>query len=328
MIVDTEIFDIQRLINLIQQDRMVHASHIKLNPVAPYNFDLSTRTFTAGDPQISRYEDGKFWQVIRVNGKLIFVLMESTGTVEEPEFSITLKSNEKIAREDISSGKRIINSIFNLDFDLNEFYEYMKKDRVMSKLTGKLRGLKTRRTTTVFEALASSIIEQQISLIASQSIERQMIKDHGDELRFDSQAYYAFPTPETLSKLTKEQLHESGLSFRKAEYIIDIAKLITSGKLDLESCRDIKDVNKITEKLSQLRGVGEWTAHLTVLRGMHRHQAFPADDLGLRRSISHFYCNDEKISADNARKIATRWGKWRGLAGFYLIVGMFRDVKL
>ncbi len=107
-----------------------------------------------------------------------------------------------------------------------------------------------------------------------------MIKDHGDELRFDSQVYYAFPTPETLSKLTKEQLRESGLSLRKAEYIIVIAKLITSGKLDLESCLDIKDVGKIIEKLNQLRGVGEWITHLTVLRGMHRHQAFPADDLG------------------------------------------------
>lgn len=299
---------------------MVFTSHVKLNPVAPYNFDLSARAFTDSDPEISRFEDGKFWQVIRVNGKLILVLIESSGTVEEPEFSITLKSDQRITEEDIISGKNIIKSIFNLDFDLNEFYKYMKSDRVMSKLTEKLRGLKSRTTTTVFEALASSIIEQQISLIASQSIERQMIKNQGDKLHFDGQVYYTFPTPETLSKLSKEQLRESGLSLRKAEYIIDISKLITSGKLDLESCRDINDVNKITEKLSQLRGVGEWTAHLTVLRGMHRNQAFPADDLGLRRSISHFYCNDEKISAEDARKIADRWGKWRGLAGFYQIV--------
>ena len=307
---------------------MVYTSHFKLNPIAPFNFDLSARTFTGGDPQISRYEDGKFWQVIRVNNKLIFVLIESTGTVDEPKFSITLKSNEGITEADINSGKRIINSIFNLDFNLTKFYDYMKSDPVMFKLTRKLRGLKSRTTATVFEELASSIIEQQISLIASQSIERQMIKDYGDKLRFDGEVYYAFPSPETLSKLTKEQLRESGLSLRKAEYIIDISRLITSGKLDLESCREIKDVNKIIVKLNQLRGVGDWTAHLTALRSMHRHRAFPADDLGLRWSISHFYCNDAKISADDARKIAAQWGKWRGLAGFYLIVGVFRDVKL
>lgn len=307
---------------------MAYTSHLKLKPVAPYNFALNARVFTGGDPHISGYDDGRFWQVIRANNKLLLVFIKSTGTVEKPELSVELKSDRKITKDEIESAENIISSMFNLDFDLKNFYKCMETDPVMSKLTKKLRGLNSRTTETVFEALASSIIEQQISLIASQSIERTMIKDHGDTLIIDNETYYAFPTPANLSKLTKEKLRESGLSMRKSEYIIDIAKLIASGKLDLEHCKEFKDVNEIIEQLVQLRGVGEWTAHLTALRSMHRHRAFPADDLGLRRSISHFYCNDEKISADDARKIASRWGKWRGLAGFYLIVGVFRDIKI
>ena len=155
-----------------------------------------------------------------------------------------------------------------------------------------------------------------------------MIKDYGDKLHIDDDVYYAFPIPLKLSKLTKEKLSESGLSLRKSEYIIDISKLIVEGKLDLEHLKEYKDVNKIIDELNQLRGVGEWTAHLTTLRSMHRHRAFPADDLGLRRSISHFYCNDKKITADDARKIAGKWGKWRGLAGFYLIAGEIRGIKI
>ena len=204
----------------------------------------------------------------------------------------------------------------------------MKNDRVMSKLIQQLRGLDSRTTPTVFESLVSSIIEQQISLRASQSIERHMIKNYGDKLHLDGEVYYAFPTPQTLSKLKKEKLRESGLSLRKSEYIIDISKLIVDGKLDLDHLKEYNDVTKIIDELSQLRGVGEWTAHLTVLRSMHRHRAFPADDLGLRRSISHFYCNDKKITADDARKIAGEWGKWRGLAGFYLIAGEIRGIKI
>ena len=65
------------------------------------------------------------------------------------------------------------------------------------------------------------------------------------------------------------------------------------------------DVNKIIDELSQLRGVGEWTTHITVFRSMHRHRTFPADD---------------------ARKIAGKWGKWGGLAGFYLIAGEIRGI--
>jgi DNA-3-methyladenine glycosylase II len=53
---------------------------------------------------------------------------------------------------------------------------------------------------------------------------------------------------------------------------------------------------------------------------MRKLDVVPADDLGLRRIISHYYCRDEKISGEEARKVAKRWGKWKGLAAFYLIV--------
>ena len=301
--------------------KMSYSTHLKLKPLAPYDLKLNVRMFIGNDPRINGFEKNKFWQVIRVNHKPILVIIESTGSVDEPGLSVTLKSNTKITDNDKISAENTIVYMFNLDFDLKEFYEYIKNDSVMSKITKEFRGLNNLTTATVFEALASSIIEQQISFKAAQSIERQLIRDHGEELHLDGEVYYAFPTPESLSKLTKEKLRESGLSLRKADYIINISKLIVEDTLDLESFKKYADMNAIIEELSQLRGVGEWTAHLTVLRSMHhRHQAFPADDLGLRKAISQYYCDDKKISADNARQIANKWGKWKGLAAYYILV--------
>ncbi len=300
---------------------MSYSTHLKLKPVAPYDLKLNVRMFIGNDPSINGFEKNKFWQVIRVNHKPILVIIESTGSVDEPELSVTLKSDTRITDNDKISAKNTIVYMFNLNFDLKEFYEYIKTDPVMSKITKEFRGLNNLTTATVFEALASSIIEQQISFRAAQSIERHMIKDHGEELHLDDEIYYAFPTPQSLSKLTKEKLRESGLSFRKAEYIINISKLIMADKLNLESFKKYADMNEIIEELGHLRGVGQWTAHLTVLRSMHhRHQAFPADDLGLRKAISHYYCDDKEISADDARKIANKWGKWKGLAAYYILV--------
>ena len=205
---------------------MSYSTSIKLKPVAPYNFELNASIFTSGDPHISGYDNGKFWQVINLNDILSLIIVKSSGTVDEPELSITLKSNRKLTDIDLRLVENIITAMFNLDFDLKEFYEFMKNDIVMSKLIQQLRGLDSRITPTIFESLVSSIIEQQISLRASQSIERHMIKDYGDELHLDGEVYYAFPTPQTLSTLTKEKLRESGLSLRKSEYIIDISKLI------------------------------------------------------------------------------------------------------
>jgi DNA-3-methyladenine glycosylase II len=61
---------------------------------------------------------------------------------------------------------------------------------------------------------------------------------------------------------------------------------------------------------------------------MQKFDAIPSDDLGLRRVISHYYCDGAKISSDEAREIAERWGKWRGLAAFYLIMAEETGIKV
>ena len=96
---------------------MSYSTHIKLKPVAPYNFELNARIFTEGDHQISGYDNGKFWQVINVNNILSLIIVKSSGTVEEPELSIELKSDRKLTDEDLKLAENIIISMFNLDFD-------------------------------------------------------------------------------------------------------------------------------------------------------------------------------------------------------------------
>ena len=88
----------------------------------------------------------------------------------------------------------------------------------------------------------------------------------------------------------------------------------------MEKFKKYEDTAKVVEELDAIRGVGLWTAELTVLRSMQKWDAMPADDVGLRRIIAHYYCKDEKITATEAREIADPWGTWRGLAAFYFVV--------
>jgi DNA-3-methyladenine glycosylase II len=148
----------------------------------PYDFDLSCRVFSEGDPQIRTYEKKKFWQILRVNNKLIYVGITSSGSVEEPELSVEIHSDEGISGEDTEQIIPIISTMFNLDFDLTVFYEGVKKDETMVTLTQHLPGLKNPTTPTVFEALVDSIIEQQISLKAAHQIERKIIKLFGSSV--------------------------------------------------------------------------------------------------------------------------------------------------
>lgn len=290
-----------------------------INPVPPFSFDLSAGIFTEGDEHIHKYENGSFWRVIRPNGKPVLVSLRSTGTVDEPELSVNLTPDEALSDDDIRMAGVIVRDLFNMNLDLLPFYEAVNGDRVMTKIAQQLRGLRNPSTATVFEALVDSIVEQQISLKVAWSLEQRLIETFGDKLSLGDKIYYAFPESEKLARATIEELRSCGLSTRKSEYIRDLAKLIQKG-LDLEKFKDYQDPDMIIEELRRIRGVGVWTAELAMVRGMSKLDAMPADDLGLRRCISHYYCGDRKITGDQARKVAEAWKGWRGLASFYLIM--------
>jgi DNA-3-methyladenine glycosylase II len=88
------------------------------------------------------------------------------------------------------------------------------------------------------------------------------------------------------------------------------------------------DTDKIITELDGIKGIGVWTAELTLFRGMQRLEVLPADDFGIRRVISNYYCNGQPIKAPQAREIGKAWDKWQGLAAFYLLSAEFNGVKV
>jgi DNA-3-methyladenine glycosylase II len=301
-------------------NQMTFTETFNVLALAPFNFDLTARIFGSGDRQIRIYEDGRFWQVTRVGGKLAFVMLESAGTVEAPRLRAELKATQEISRADTEEVARIVTRLFNLDLDLLPFYAVAKNDETLLKITQRLWGLRSPTTQTVYEALMDSIVEQQISLKVATIMERRMIKKFGEALTVEGDVYYAYPVPKALADAEIDELRGCGLSGRKAEYVKGISSAVTAGKLDLEKFRSYGSAEDIVRELDAVRGIGTWTAELTVIRALQKWDAMPADDVGLRRIISQYYCGGRRISSEEAKKIAETWGKWRGLAAFYFVV--------
>jgi DNA-3-methyladenine glycosylase II len=291
-----------------------------LKCVSPFSFNLTASLFSNGDAQIRSYQDGKFWQVIRIDDQLALATVEDSGTIDDPRISVELESNRTMSSDMKNHAKTIIAALFDVEFNPKTFYQQASKDRILKEVSRRLWGLRIPSTATVFEALLDSIVEQQISLDVAHVLERKIVKTFGDILRLDGREYFAYPTPKKLASADIKQLRSCGLSTRKAEYLIEISRLIRDGKLNLESYKNFTDTKKIIEELDKIRGIGVWTAELTIARSMHRYDTIPADDLGLRRVIAHYYCHDKKITGKEARKIAKKWGRWKGLASFYLII--------
>ncbi len=291
---------------------------MRLYPKMPYNFHLSAMIFSGGDPQIRSYREGIFRQVLDIQGTLVLVDVFSHGAADMPELCFTTRPDDVLAENRNAAAGDLISSMFNIHEDLAPFYRAMEQDRIMTSLISQLRGVKSPTTPTVFEALVDSIIEQQISLRAAHSVENRLIRALGTPLALGDQVYYSYPTPSTLAEATDPVFRACGLTRRKGEYIRGVSQQILSGALDPESFRTYPDTEMIISELTKIRGIGQWTAELTILRGLHRSDGFPADDIGVRRFISRYYLGDKKISSAEARAFAERWGTWKGYAAYYL----------
>ncbi len=306
---------------------MTFTEIFQIEALAPFNFDLSTHIFNSGDKQIRNYADGKFTQVLKIDDKLALIKLTSIGTVEKPKLNVELKANNQLTLLDKRKAEASIKFIFNLNFGLCTFYSEINEP-LMQKFAKQLGGLKNPTTPTIFEALLDSIVEQQISLKVAQTMEGRLVKQFGESLISDGETYYTYPSPQRIAQVSVDELRVCGLSERKAQYLQGAAKLIVDDKLDLEKLKTLQNPEEIVSKLDAIRGIGIWTAELTMLRGMQKLDALPADDLGLRRIISSYCCKGKPIkAADDAREIAKEWGRWKGLAAFYLIIAEIEGIQ-
>ncbi len=299
-----------------------------INPLAPFDLGLSAQVFVEGDPKVRGFQNGCFSQVINADGKLVLAKLCSIGQPDTPKLMLELCSKDALTAKETEKVTRMISYLFSLNMPLRPFYDKVKTDPVMSQITKKLYGFKFPTTPTVFEALVDAIVEQQISIKVARAIEERLAVKFGETLSVNDENYFAFPTPKILAEAGADKIRLVGLSQRKAEYIHGVAKLIIDGKLDLENLKDHESAEQIIAKLDEIKGIGVWTAELTMLRGMQKFDALPADDFGIRRVISKYYCEGKPINAAETRKIGEAWSDWKGLAAFYLIIAEAKGIVL
>jgi DNA-3-methyladenine glycosylase II len=184
--------------------------------------------------------------------------------------------------------------------------ELMKHDRILKKIIPKYgsRFLMTRGDA--FTTLARSIVGQQISVAAAQSVWNKVLSAANTKVN-----------PKNILALTVEELRSAGLSGRKVEYIRDLAEHFDSGRLHANQWKGMED-EAIIKELSAIRGIGRWTAEMFLIFNMVRPNILPLDDVGLIKAISLNYFSGEPVSRHEAREVAANWAPWRTVATWYM----------
>jgi DNA-3-methyladenine glycosylase II len=157
-----------------------------------------------------------------------------------------------------------------------------------------------------FMTLARAICGQQISVKAAQSVWDRVCICLEQKI-----------SPEAVVAADRRHLRACGLSDRKTEYIADLAQHFVDGKIHARHWPQMSDEDIIAE-LTDVRGIGRWTAEMFLMFNLLRPDVFPLDDLGLQKGIRVAYFKGRKTSLKRMKKLGETWRPWRSVATWYL----------
>ena len=184
-----------------------------------------------------------------------------------------------------------------------------KRDRVMRKLIPQFGEGRLQSRGDAFTTLARSIVGQQISVKAAQSVWDRfvaLVKEQSTRL-----------APASVLALDTPTMRSAGLSARKVEYLSDLAQHFESGTVHVGQWQQMDD-EAIIEELVAIRGIGRWTAEMFLIFHLMRPNVLPLDDLGLLKGISLNYFSGEPVSRAEAREVGDAWAPFRSVATWYI----------
>lgn len=158
-----------------------------------------------------------------------------------------------------------------------------------------------------FTMLARAIVFQQLSTKAATTIFGRLLESMPGGL----------PTPAALASLTDEQLRAAGISRQKAGYLRDLGAKVDGGIVPLDDIDALSDEEVITA-LTQIKGVGRWTAEMFLIFRLQRLDVLPLGDLGILNAIQRAYRLRKKPTPDRMRRIGEAWRPYRSIASWYL----------
>ena len=182
-----------------------------------------------------------------------------------------------------------------------------KTDPVMKALIRQVGPFTLRPMRDRFTMLVRSIVSQQISTAAANTILKRLHEACASP-RF---------TPEQLVEFDLDQFRALGVSRQKATYLLSLCETSLAGELDLKTIGRCTD-EEVIARLIQVKGIGRWTAEMFLIFSLGRLDIFPFDDLGIRAAIARQYQLEEHPSKDVAAAISEPWTPYRTIACWYL----------
>jgi DNA-3-methyladenine glycosylase II len=294
-------------------------SSFSLKVVPPFRLDLTVWALRRRpENKMDRWDGKTYRRALVLNGKPAEVAVTQRGSPEAPRLQTTVIGVE-FGSETKSKVTQALNWMLGLQVDLKGFYRSAAKDARLAILARRFRGLKPPRFPSLLEALINGIACQQFTLASGIQLLNHLAEDFGPSLTGTGIRAHAFPSSQDLAAVKPQLLRGLGLNRQKVRAIIELSRAIAQGDLDMESLTSLDDEAAV-ERLSELHGVGRWTAEYVLLRGLGRVQIFPGDDVGARNTLQKWLGLRKPLDYDGVRRLTAKWKPYAGLVYFHMLL--------
>jgi DNA-3-methyladenine glycosylase II len=297
---------------------MERSMNFTISPKPPFDFQKMMKRLTVtGKTHVLKLSEDftQYEKIVHIEKVSCYLKIKSEGSLEKPVLSCQVIPIDGKVSE--SKAKIKIQQLFSTELDLSPLYDHFSEHNELGSVLNRFKGLKLLTETDLFEAIIKIIIGQQVNLTFAGTLTERLIKLSGKQIEVEGNVFQIFPSPESTAKLSYDDLRELQFSQRKAEYIIDLARMITDGKLDLEALWDKSD-DEIIQILLPIRGIGKWTIECLLIFGMGRPDILPAADIGLRNAVRNVWNLENQPSEEEVRRLAEDWKPWRTYITYYL----------
>jgi DNA-3-methyladenine glycosylase II len=263
---------------------------------------------------VDTWTDGTYRRVLRIGNRerLIAVCQTSPATVEVTALDGPLSAME---REELVL---LLDRMLGLTRDMTPMMAPFSRYEPLAHLVAHLAGMKPPRYPDLWTTLIGIVPYQQVSLEAGQAISNRMIADIGPCLTYDHTAYFDYPTAEQFLQASDDQTRAWGLSIAKVKTLRSGAEAVLSRSIREDELVGMDDEAAIA-RLTQLHGIGRWSAQVILLRGLGRLSAFPLGDSGAQRAFKASF-GWEASEVDLRRtELLAALGEWRGYLYFVLL---------
>jgi len=185
--------------------------------------------------------------------------------------------------------------------------KFLKKDPKFAKIIMQVGDYNVKITKNRYQSLVEAIISQQLSGYAANSIIKKFRKLYKSK----------FPKPRDVIKTSDSKLRKTGLSKMKIVYIKELSKKIESKELNMRKISTQSD-EQVIEVLTDVKGIGRWTAEMFLIFSLGRLDILPVGDLGLKKGIQSMYSLKELPEKEQIEQLAESWKPYRTVATWYI----------